>query len=172
LPLNSAPGKARLDHTQLINGFYAAFQRRDAATMAGCYAPDATFQDPVFRLEGWRIGAMWRMLCERGKDLRLEFRDVASEGDRGSAQWEAWYTFSATRRPVHNVISAEFVLRDGLILRHVDSFPLYRWTRQALGLKGWLLGWTPPVQAAIRGQAAKGLDAFVRQHHIGPEKVD
>lgn len=138
--------------------------------MAACYAPDATFQDPVFRLEGWRIGAMWRMLCERGKDLRLEFRDVVANDDRGSAHWEAWYTFSGTRRPVHNVITAEFRFRDGQILQHVDRFPLHRWAGQALGFRGWLLGWSPPVQRAIRGQAAKALDDFVRQQGLGPGK--
>lgn len=157
-------------HAQLITTFYSAFQRRDAATMAVCYAPNATFQDPVFRLQGWRIGAMWRMLCERGKDLRLEFRDVVAEGDHGSALWEAWYTFSGTRRPVHNVIKAEFRFEGGQILQHVDQFSLHRWAGQALGLKGQLLGWAPPVQGAIRAQAAKSLDAFIRQLNLGPER--
>ena len=35
-----------------------------------------------------------------------------------------------------------------------------RWARQALGGKGLLLGWAPPVQAAIRRQAARGLAQF------------
>ncbi len=157
-------------HAQLITSFYTAFQRRDGTTMAGCYAPDATLRDPVFRLAGWRIGAMWQMLCDRGKDLRLEFRDVVTDGDGGSAHWEAWYSFSATRRPVHNVITAEFRFRGGQIVEHVDQFPLYRWAGQALGLKGWLLGWSPPVQGAIRAQAAKGLEVYIRQHNLEPEQ--
>jgi ketosteroid isomerase-like protein len=150
---------------EVIRRFYAAFQRRDHAAMAPCYAPDATFSDPVFpALRGPAVGAMWRMLCERGTDLRIEASGIEADAVRGHAHWEAWYTFSATGRPVHNIISASFVFRDGLIQSHTDSFDLYRWARQALGLKGVLLGWAPPVQGAIRAQAARALDAFIRKH--------
>ena len=49
----------------LIKRFYAAFAALDADTMQACYAPDASFEDPVFKLQGReQIGAMWRMLCE------------------------------------------------------------------------------------------------------------
>ena len=32
--------------------------------------------------------------------------------------------------------------------------------RQALGVKGALLGWLPPVQGAVRAEAAKALNAW------------
>jgi len=147
-------------NAQLIDGFYAAFARRDAAAMAACYAPEARFTDPVFDLEGPEIGAMWTMLCERGKDLELEWRDVAADDTTGRAHWEPRYTFTLTGRPVHNVIDATFAFRDGRIVRHEDSFDLWRWSRMALGAKGALLGWTPFVQGAIRAQARKGLAAW------------
>nr|WP_306673718.1 nuclear transport factor 2 family protein [Tahibacter caeni] len=140
--------------------FYRAFQRRDGATMAACYTPDATFRDPVFDLCGERVGAMWRMLCERGKDLRVEFSDIRVDGDRGSAEWQAWYRFSKSGRPVHNVIHAEFRFRDGLICEHVDSFDFWRWSRQALGPAGLLLGWSGWLRDKVRGEAARGLAAF------------
>jgi len=54
--------------------------------------------------------------------------------------------------------------RNGLIVEHRDSFDLWRWARQALGAKGLLLGWLPPVQAAIRRQAAQGLAAWRANH--------
>jgi ketosteroid isomerase-like protein len=154
-------------HAELIRGFYGAFQRRDHAAMAACYAPDATFSDPVFPdLRGPAVAAMWRMLCERATDLRIEASDIEADTDQGSARWDAWYTFSATGRPVHNVIQASFQFRDGLIQQHSDSFDLYRWARQALGTKGILLGWMPPVQRAIRVQAARALDGFIRKHGL------
>lgn len=155
-------------NTQLITRFYSAFQQRDSATMAACYAEDGTFEDPVFRLDGWMVGAMWAMLCERGKDLRIEFEDVGADDLAGSARWQAWYTFGATGRPVHNTIAAEFAFRDGRILRHVDRFSLPRWAGQALGLRGRLLGWTPLLQRAIRDQARRSLEAYVRQRGIAP----
>jgi ketosteroid isomerase-like protein len=154
-------------HADLIRTFYAAFQRRDHAAMTLCYAPTATFSDPVFpNLRGPAVGAMWRMLCERGTDLRIEVSGIEADGAQGRARWEAWYTFSATHRPVHNIIHATFEFRDGLIRNHRDSFDLYRWSRQALGVKGLLFGWTPLVQNAIRTQAARSLDAFVRRHGV------
>ena len=146
-----------------IRRFYEAFQKRDAATMAACYGPDVRFSDPVFTdLRGPQAGLMWKMLCERGKDLKLEFRDVRAAADAGGAHWEAWYTFSATGRKVHNVIDATFTFRDGRIVTHTDRFDLYRWSRQALGPAGVLLGWTPLLQNKVRAMAAKGLADYQR----------
>jgi hypothetical protein len=147
----------------LIRRFYTAFARRDHVTMAACYAPDASFSDPVFRdLRGPEVPAMWRMLCERGTDLRIEHSGVTADSAGGAAHWEAWYTFSATGRKVHNRIDGRFTFESGLFRTHVDSFDLYAWARQALGVKGLLLGWAPPVQNAIRAQARRSLDRFLR----------
>jgi hypothetical protein len=145
----------------LVEGFYAAFGRRDHGVMAASYAPTARFSDPVFQsLTGPRIGTMWRMLCERATDLRVECGPVRLAGDTARVQWQAWYTYSATGRRVHNRIAASLRLEHGLIQRHDDVFDLYRWARQALGIKGLVLGWAPPVQRAIRRQAIRSLDAF------------
>jgi ketosteroid isomerase-like protein len=150
-------------NARLIETFYTSFQKRDAEGMVACYHPDVRFSDPVFQdLQGPRAGAMWRMLCGRAKDLEIEFRDVQADDSTGSAHWEARYLFSATGRKVHNVIDAKFEFRDGKIVRHADSFDLWRWAGMALGAKGKLLGWLPPIQRAIRQKALGGLDAFER----------
>ncbi len=147
---------------QLIETFYTCFQRRDAPGMIACYHPDIEFSDPVFQgLKGPRAGAMWRMLAERAKDLQMEFSNIRADDTTGAAHWEARYTFSETGRPVHNVIDAAFQFRDGKILRHTDTFDLWRWAGMALGTKGKLLGWLPPVQAAIRKKAAGNLERFI-----------
>lgn len=149
-------------NAQLITDFYAAFQRRDGAAMAACYHRDVHFSDPVFPdLRGERAGAMWRMLCRRATDLAVAARDVAADDALGSAAWDARYTFGPTGREVHNVIAATFEFRDGLIVRHRDDFDLYRWTRQALGPMGVLLGWTPLVKHKVRRTAADALDGYV-----------
>lgn len=148
-------------HEQLITRFYQAFQKRDAAAMAACYHPDIHFSDPAFPdLRGPMAGAMWKMLTERGKDLRLEFRDVKADDKSGSAHWDAWYTFSKTGRKVHNSIDASFSFKDGLILRHVDHFDFHRWAGQALGPAGKLLGGFGFLQKKVQEQAAAGLAAF------------
>lgn len=151
--------------SQLIERFYRAFQQRDAAGMGACYHAQARFSDPVFAdLDAGGVRAMWSMLCARGKDLRVEFSDVRADAMQGHAHWEAWYTFSATGRKVHNVIEAEFQFRDGLILRHTDRFDFHRWAGQALGLAGRLLGGTGFLQRKVRKQAADGLAAWRAAH--------
>jgi ketosteroid isomerase-like protein len=151
-------------NAKLIETFYTAFQQKDAEGMVACYAPDVRFSDPVFQaLEGPRACAMWRMLCARAKELEIEFRDVQADDRAGSAHWEARYLFSATGRKVHNVIDARFEFRDGKIVRHADTFDLWRWAGMAMGAKGKLLGWLPPVQQAIRRKAQGGLDEFERK---------
>ena len=149
----------------LISGFYQAFARQDAEAMAACYAPNVQFSDAVFiDLKGAEASDMWRMLCSRAADFSLSFSAVEADEQRGTARWTARYTFSATGRRVVNEIRAEFVFKDGLIVEHRDHFDLWRWSRQALGLKGLLLGWLPSVQAAIRRQARHGLDIFQARH--------
>ena len=160
------------DHALLIERFYRSFQQRDYRGMIACYHPDVAFSDPVFTdLRGWRAAAMWRMLCERGTDLTLTFEGIAADERRGRAHWEAHYTFGATRRKVVNVIDAEFEFADGLMVRHRDTFNLWRWAGMALGIKGALLGWFPPIQNAIRAQAAQGLEQFIRKHGLAPDNI-
>ena len=146
----------------LIERFYGAFAVRDGDMMASCYGPDATFSDPVFPgLRGAEPGAMWRMLTGRAEDLRVELLDHSADEHSGTARWRAHYTFTQTGRPVVNEVEASFRFQDGLIADHEDSFDFYRWCRQALGLRGLLLGWTPLVKNAVRRGAREGLDEFM-----------
>jgi len=147
-----------------IETLYAAFARLDSDAMAACYAENARFDDAAFSLSGRReIGGMWRMLCEavkaKGRDVwKLE---VSAITDR-SAHWQPHYRFSASGRMVHNIIDAQFEFDGaGLIVRHQDSFDFWRWSRQALGLPGWLLGWTPFLRGKVRAQAGASLKAFL-----------
>ena len=147
-------------HRDLVENLYRALQRRDGDAMAACYAPSATFRDPVFELAGARIGTMWKMLCERGTDLRVDFSNIAADASTGRAHLEAWYAFSATGRRVHNIIDAQFRFGDGLIVEHVDAFDFWRWSRQALGPIGLLLGWSPLLRAKVRTQALRALERY------------
>ncbi len=148
-------------HSALITRFYEAFQRLDAEAMVACYSDDIVFSDPAFgTLRGKDAGDMWRMLTTRAKDFSLTFDSVSADERSGAAHWVATYLFSQTGRTVVNDIQARFVFRDDKICEHHDSFDLWRWSRQALGTTGLLLGWTPMVQGKVRQQALKGLRAF------------
>jgi len=153
---------------QAIRDFYGAFARLDADAMGAKYAPDATFQDAVFTLNGQReVAGMWRMLCAatqaKGADVwRLEWRDVKADAATGSAHWDAYYRFSATGRLVHNSVDAAFTFDpQGRIATHHDSFDFWAWSRQALGAPGTLLGWTPMLRNKVRAQAAANLAKFL-----------
>ncbi len=148
-------------HRELIERFYQAFAERDADSMVACYHPAVHFTDEVFDLHGADAGAMWRMLCARGEDLVIEYRNVEADDAGGRAHWDASYTFSTTGRQVRNSIDARFEFREGLIVRHVDSFDFWKWSRQALGLPGLLLGWSGLLKSKVAREAALGLERFV-----------
>ena len=103
---------------------------------------------------------MWRMLTSRAVNFSLVFDGVEADERSGRAHWVATYTFSQTGNTVINDIAAQFEFRNGKIVKHTDTFDLWKWAGQALGTKGTLLGWTPMVKNAIRQQAAKGLAIY------------
>lgn len=159
--------KMTADHpnAHLIARFYAAFDAHDGAGMAACYRPDVQFSDEVFpELSGAQAAGMWRMLCVQGKDLHVVASQISANDTEGRAHWEAWYTFSATNRKVHNVIEARFTFKDGLVASHTDSFNFWTWSKQALGTAGSLLGWSSLLKYKIRKVAAKGLAEFLAQN--------
>jgi ketosteroid isomerase-like protein len=158
-----APIKGNNMHpnAKLIEQFYQAFQRLDGDAMCACYAEDVVFSDPVFpELRGVEAKNMWRMLTSRAQDFSLVFDSIEANDSEGSAHWVASYSFSQTGRFVVNDIHAKFRFKDGKIIQHRDHFDLWKWSRQAMGWKGYLLGSLPFVQNKIRQLAAKNLRKF------------
>lgn len=145
----------------MITRFYQAFQRLDAEAMIACYTEDVVFSDPTFgELHGHDVGDMWRMLTTRAKNFSLTFDTIRADEHGGNAHWVAVYLFGKTGKVVTNNVQARFVFRDGRICEHHDHFDLWRWSRQALGVKGLLLGWASFVHRTIRTQALNGLRDF------------
>ena len=73
----------------------------------------------------------------------------------------ARYRFAQTGRQVVNDVHSRFRFVDGLIAEQVDEFDFHRWSRQALGLNGLLLGWTPMLRRNVQRQARAGLDKYL-----------
>ena len=148
-------------HDSLIRQFYAAFAARDAEGMARCYHPGVAFSDPVFpMLHGEDAADMWRMLLSRAQDLAVTLDEASADADGGWARWTARYTFTRTGRPVVNRVRGLFAFRDGLIVRHYDSFSFWRWSAQALGPAGAAFGWLPPLRWKVRKDAARALARY------------
>lgn len=156
-----ASSETHPNHLQL-DAFYEAFNKRDFETMNKIYdTENAVFYDPVFQhLNARDVRKMWKMLCTRGKDLTLKSQVISADDHTGKAQWDAYYTFSGTGKKVINRVKSQFVFKDGQVINHKDEFDLYGWCRQAFGLAGWLLGWTPWFKSKIRQRAKSSLDQF------------
>lgn len=155
-------------HQQLIEEFYAGFANAQPDTMVSCYHKDIRFQDPAFGvLHGQDVSDMWHMLIQKSKgDIKIEFSDVKADEYSGSAKWIATYTFSKTNRKVINEIEASFEFKNGLIIKHTDDFDIWKWSKQSLGLTGFLLGWTGFLQNKIRQQAIQSLRFYQQKQKI------
>lgn len=143
----------------LINKFYTAFANLDAEQMISCYSDNVVFYDPAFGdLYGKDAKKMWRMLIAKSQgNLKITYSNVTATESAGSADWVAEYTFSQSGRKVINHIHAKFEFWDGKIIKHTDTFNFYKWTKQALGIKGYLFGWTGFMKKRVRNYAIKSL---------------
>lgn len=145
---------------QVIATFYEAFKKLDYQTMGSCYHSESTFEDPVFgQLNHEETVAMWQMLCERADQFQLTYEIDPPV----TCRWKASYQFSKTKRRVDNEITSRFEFKEGKIYRQVDSFSLWKWSRQALGTIGLLLGWFGPFQTQIKEQAVSGLHRYMQK---------
>ena len=150
-------------YEELISSFYTAFQKLDYKGMNSCYSEDIVFFDPVFNLlEGDMVRSMWEMLCKNAKDFELVFSNITKlDEEYYTCEWMASYTFSKTGKRVINKVKAFMRVADGKIIEHSDSFSLHKWSMQALGFSGWLLGWNRFYQNRIKNQARKNLIKFI-----------
>ena len=90
--------------------------------------------------------------------------DISFDEKSGKAKWEAFYTFSQTGKKVHNKISASFEFKDGLIVKHTDDFNLHTWAKQAMGIKGLVLGGTSFFKNKLHEKTNALLDKFITQN--------
>jgi ketosteroid isomerase-like protein len=151
-----------MNNSELIKQFYASFAEKNSEGMIGCYHPNIVFEDPAFgKLEGERAKNMWRMLIANNKGgIKITYSEIVADEKTGSANWMAEYVFGQTGRNVVNKISAKFEFKDNKIIKHTDSFSLYTWAKQAMGLNGYLIGWTSFFQKKLQKKTNSLLDNY------------
>lgn len=152
-----------MENTQLIERFYSSFAQGNVEGMLSCYHAEVIFRDPAFgELKGERAFGMWKMLlANRTAATRISFDGIEVFGNKGKANWQAEYLFGSKKRKVVNKIYAEFIIENGKIIRHTDSFDLWKWSRQAIGAPGIFLGWSGFMRNQIQKMANKNLDRFL-----------
>jgi len=153
---------------ELINKFYTAFANNDCEKMIDCYHDDIQFEDPAFGvLKGDRAKSMWKMLVSRlDENASIHFSDIETNGPEGSANWIAKYNYGPKNRPVINFIHAQFIIEDGKIIDHRDYFDSWKWSRQALGLPGLLLGWSGFMNRKIQQTTNEMLDQYIAKNEV------
>ena len=131
--------------------------------MVDCYHSDVKFKDPAFgELSGDQVFYMWKMLLERGgDDLKISFNNVKETTLGACADWKAEYRFGSSKRKVINRIHAEFQVMNGKIIVHHDHFDIWKWSSQALGFSGSILGWLPFFQNQIRNKSNSTLERYM-----------
>ncbi len=156
-----------MNNEELITHFYTCFKNKDYAGMQNCYAHNASFNDEVFKnLNAKQVKAMWQMLIINGKDLKLEFKNIVATNAIVTAHWDAYYTFSKTGKKVINKIDARFIIENGKIIEHTDSFNFYNWAKQALGVTGLLFGGTTFIKNKVKQSAASSLNSFMMKNKL------
>jgi limonene-1,2-epoxide hydrolase len=150
---------------KIIMDFYQAFQKGNPKAMNACYHKDIVFYDPAFgHLKGDRVRAMWYMLLEKSMgELSISFSEIQANDYNGSARWTATYYYGPSKRKVVNEGVGTFYIQNGKILQHTDHFDLWSWSRQALGFKGFLLGWTKSMKLKIQQESSKMLSRYIHK---------
>ncbi|CAN5816435.1 nuclear transport factor 2 family protein [soil metagenome] len=145
----------------LVDTFYGALAEHDGEAMAACYHENIVFEDPAFGvLTGKDAGDMWRMLCATDTDLTVTHTVLEATPTTATTNWIATYTFTTTGRPVRNDVTARMTILDDKIVDHRDTFDFWKWSSQALGTTGKLLGWSPFLKAKVRTTTRQSLDKY------------
>lgn len=154
-----------MNHKETIEHFYASFANGDAQAMGKLYHRDIVFEDPAFgELSGPKPAKMWEMLLSRkGATPKITCKNVDADDKKGSAEWTAEYNYGPKKRKVVNHIQARFTFEDGKIVEHRDSFDLWKWSSQALGPAGVIMGWSPFMKKKIQKLANKQLENYIEK---------
>jgi len=155
-----------MNNKDVIQKFYQSFSDGNPEGMIDCYHNDITFEDPAFGvLKGEKAKSMWKMLLSR-KDAKpsINFSNVEANEEMGKAHWVAEYNYGPKKRKVINKIDANFDFLDGKIINHKDDFNLWKWTQQALGISGYLLGWSPFMKKQIQQKTNKLLTDYMKKN--------
>lgn len=140
---------------QILLTFFTAFAKKDLNTMLDCYHKNVIYDDVGFgQQKGEKAKAVWRFLIQNvGENAVISFSDIQTFNNTGYANWTTTYPFG--KRIITNNIKATFHFKDGKIIFHKDEYSLWKWSQQAFGIIGYLIGWSPIFRWLIRWQMKK-----------------
>ena len=150
---------------QIADNFYAAFSNHNSSEMIKLYHDDVIFTDPAFgMLKGDRAKKMWEMLLANSKsELKIQYEILDTSNEHATVSWTAKYIFGPQRRLVENHVTARLKIKQGKIVEHHDTFNMWKWSSQALGLSGRLLGWTGFMKKKVQLKTNRALDKYMNE---------
>jgi len=152
---------------EIIYSFFKAFQKKDFNLMNSLYTENIEFKDPVFgKLNAKETRAMWRMLCETGKDLIITFDKASVSDNKAVITWHAGYTFPGTKKWIQNVITSEFEFDGTQIAKQKDRFSLQKWFIMAFGNSALFWSWLPYFRKKFQNEARKGLAYYMKRKRL------
>lgn len=148
---------------------FCALQGGDADALIRFYEPDADFYHPLLgRLRGAQIGSAWRSFLALTPDFGITFRIEQVGPGAAEVSWRQTYRFHLTARPIVITGTSQFLLRrqgaEVLIAQQIDRCDRRLWSRQALGLKGFVLSFLPGWRTFVENELRLTLDV---PHHGG-----
>lgn len=152
-----------MSNEELLEKFYTSFAQKNHKGMIECYHEKIKFKDPVFGiLIKSKACEMWKMLLsKKDNSFSISYSDIETSNNTGQINWVAEYNYGPQNRKVINKVSSKFTFSEGKIIEHIDYFNLWRWTRQAIGVKGYLLGWSIFMKHRIRLKANIALNKYM-----------
>ena len=154
-----------LTNQQVIEQFYTALSNRDIKALSNCYHEEVVYSDVGFGIQkGKDAKLVWQFLMNNvDENFMVTFSDIQANETRGSANWVAKYQFN--QRNIENQITATFQFQNGKIIYHKDKYSLWKWSQQAFGFLGYLIGWLPLFRWLVRWQMQRTLLDYKNRSH-------
>ncbi|WP_237708881.1 hypothetical protein [Gillisia marina] len=70
------------------------------------------------------------------------------------------------KRTVINNVTANFQFKEDKIIKHIDDFNLWTWSKQALGSSGYFLGWSSYMRDQIQKKTGKLLNSYIEKKKV------
>ncbi|KAH8923203.1 hypothetical protein BT69DRAFT_1262631 [Atractiella rhizophila] len=155
------------EQQKTIEKYQSSHASLDWEGMSSCLSPTYTFSDPAFPdLDERMSKGMWCMFLENRETNKMVVK-CGPATKTGENTWEYDYSvdYVLNSRPILNHMHATLTLSPStnLITKQVDHFDFYAWARQALGVSGYLLGWTEMVKGQVRTRAKGRLEGFLKK---------
>lgn len=152
-----------MTNKQVVEKFYEAFSRRNAAIMNSCYAEDIVYSNPVYGLlQGQEVHCMWELFCKEVHHFSLTFGTITEiDEEYITCNWTAKYNDIVTGRQIIKKAKAFMRINKGIIVEHSDAFNINTWMTQHFGWKGYLFGWTYYMKRSVFKKARKRLKTYM-----------